>query len=97
MSVVHSLLSLPAGVLFAAAAVLIVLLALWLSSLFSRRHFITIRRSEETELIAFNLRRIADALERISAERDIRAQVVETTTERSAGMERPVGMSMFVR
>lgn len=97
MSVVQSLLSLPAGVLFAAAAVLIILVALWLSSLFSRRHFITIRRSEETELIAFNLRRIADALERISAEREIRAQAVETTTERPVGMERSVGMSMFGR
>jgi hypothetical protein len=91
MSVVQSLLSLPAGALFAATAVLIILLALWLSSLFSRRHFITIRRSEETELVAFNLRRIADALERISAEREIRAPAVETTTER------PVGMSAFGR
>ncbi len=90
MSFVHSLLSLPAGVLFAGAAVVIILLALWLSSLFSRRHFITIRRSEETELIAFNLRRIADALERISAEREIHAPV-ETTAER------PVGLSLFGR
>ena len=97
MSVVQSLLSLPAGVLFAAVAVPIVLLALWFSSLFSRRHFITIRRSEETELIAFNLRRIADALERISAEREIRAQAAETTTERPIGMKRPVGMSVFGR
>jgi len=86
----QSILSLPKGVLLAIAAVVIILLALWLTSLFSRRHFITIRRSEETELIAFNLRRIADALERISAEREIRAPV-ETTTER------PVGMSMFGR
>ncbi len=93
MSFVHSILSLPAGALFAVGAVLIILLALWLSSLFSRRHFITIRRSEETELIAFNLRRIADALERISAEREIRTPIVETTTERPVG----VGLSMFGR
>lgn len=97
MSALQSLFSLPAGVLFAAAAVLIVLLALWLSSLFSRRHFITIRKSEETELIAFNLRRIADALERISAEREIRARAAEATMERPVGMERPIGMSMFGR
>lgn len=96
MSYVQSILSLPAGVLFAAAAVVIILLALWLSSLFSRRHFITIRRSEETELIAFNLRRIADALERISAEREIRTPV-EPTMERPVGMERHIGMSMFGR
>lgn len=96
MSGVQSILSLPAGVLLAAAAVLIILLALWLSSLFSRRHFITIRRSEETELIAFNLRRIADALERISAEREIGAQAVEAT-ERPVGMERSVGLSMLGR
>lgn len=96
MSYVQSILSLPAGVLFAAAAVVIILLALWLSSLFSRRHFITIRRSEETELIAFNLRRIADALERISAEREVHAPV-EPAMERPVGMERPIGISMFGR
>lgn len=96
MSYGQSILSLPAGVLFAAAAVVIILLALWLSSLFSRRHFITIRRSEETEVIAFNLRRIADALERISAEREIRTPE-EATMERPVGMERHIGMSMFGR
>lgn len=96
MSSFQTILSLPAGVLFAAAATVIILLALWLSSLFSRRHFITIRRSEETELIAFNLRRIADALERISAEREIRTPV-EPAMERPVGMERPIGMSMFGR
>jgi len=103
MSFVQSILSLPAGVQFAAAAVLIILLALWLSSLFSRRHFITIRRSEETELIAFNLRRIADALERISGEREIRTveatpePAPERSSERPIGMARPVGLSMFGR
>jgi len=87
MSFVHSLLSVPPGVLIAVSAVVVVLLALWLSALFSRWHFVTIKRSEETELIAFELRRIADAVERLSSARDTHTQPpVETPTARSAGL-----------
>jgi len=87
MSFVHSLLSVPPGVLIAVSAVVVVLLALWLSALFSRWHFVTIKRSEETELIAFELRRIADAVERLSSARDTHAQPpVENPTARSAGL-----------
>ena len=93
MTYVHSILSLPPGALFAVAGILIVLLALWLSALLSRRHFITIRRSEETELIAFELRRIADGIERIASARE--AQAAPPPAESSTG--RTVGLSMFGR
>ena len=92
MSFVHSILSLPPGVLLGVSAVVVVLLALWLSALFSRWHFVTIKRSEETELITFELRRIADAVERLSSARDTHAQPpVETP------VTRPAGLSMFGR
>ena len=94
MSYVQTILSLPPGVLFAASAVLIVLFALWLSALFSRRHFITIKRSEETELIAFELGRIADAVEKLASARESQAPVppsVESPTGKA------VGLAMFGR
>ena len=92
MSFLHSILSLPPGVLFAVSAVVVVLLALWLSALFNRWHFVTIKRSDETELIAFELRRIADAVERLSSEREKQTQPsVDAPPPRSAGM------SMFGR
>jgi len=90
MSFVHAVLSLPAGVLLAVSAVVIVLLALWLSSLFSRWHYVTIRRSEETELISFHLRRLADAVERLSIARETQPSV-ETTSAR------PIGISVSGR
>jgi len=40
----------------------------------SRRLFVTIKKSEETELVAFHLRRIADALERLAVTRESQAQ-----------------------
>jgi len=93
MYYVHEILSLPPGVLSAIAGVVIVLLALWLSALLSRRHFITIKRSEETELIAFELRRIADAVERVASARE--AQAAPPPLESTAG--KSVGLSMFGR
>ncbi|HEV2520800.1 MAG TPA: hypothetical protein VGT24_00345 [Candidatus Acidoferrales bacterium] len=93
MSFLHPVLSLPPGVLLAVSGILIVLFALWLSALFSRRHIVTIKRSEETELIAFELRRIADAVERIASVRE--TQQVQPSVEAPAG--RTVGLSMFGR
>lgn len=94
MTYLHSILSLPPGALFAVAGVLILMSALWLASLFSRRHFVTIRRSEETELISFELRRIADAIERLASVREAQAQ---PQPESSNSTGRSVGMSMFGR
>jgi hypothetical protein len=63
------------------ATVVVSLLVLWLFSIFSRRRFIVIKKSEETELIAYQLRRIADAMERFSAEQEPRPPA-EVSTER---------------
>jgi hypothetical protein len=93
MQFLHLIFSLPPGVLFAVSAVVVLLLVLWISALFSRRHFVTIKRSEETELIAFELRRIADAVERLASVRETQTQ--PAATDSSAG--RTAGMSMFGR
>lgn len=94
MSFLRSVLSLPAGQLLPLAAVVGVLVVLWISALLSRRHFITIKRSEETELIAFELRRIADAVERLSVARESQSQ---SHTPVETGSGRSIGMSMFGR
>ena len=90
MQFLHSILSLPTGELFAIGGVVAILLLLWISALFSRRLFVTLKRSEETELIAFQLRRIADATERLAAAREAQAPA-------DTASSRPVGMSMFGR
>ena len=61
MSFLHSVVSFQLGWVIAAAAVVAALLVLWISTLLSRKFFVTIRRSDETEVMAFHLRRIADA------------------------------------
>ncbi len=63
------------------ATVVVSLIVLWLCGIFSRRRFIVIKRSEETELITFHLRRIADAMERFSSAEAPRPPV-EVATER---------------
>jgi len=55
------------------ATVAVSLIVLWLCGIFSRRRFVVIKRSEETELIAFHLRRIADAMERLSSAEGLRS------------------------
>jgi len=72
------------------ATVVVCLAALWVCGLFSRRRFIIIKRSEETELIAYQLRRIADAMERLPS-----AEVPQAPAEVPAG--RHVSASMFGR
>lgn len=92
MSFLHSAVSFQMGWLIVVGIVAASLLVLWISSLFSRRLFVTIRKSDETELLAFHLRRIADALERLAAARETHAQPAL-----DAGVEKPVGLSMFGR
>jgi len=70
--------------------VVVCLVALWLCGLFSRRRFIVIKRSEETELIAYQLRRIADAMERLPS-----AELPQPPAEIPA--VRHVSASMFGR
>jgi hypothetical protein len=67
MSFLHSISPLSGEGLRILATVVVSLLVLWLCGLFSRRRFIVIKKSEETELIAYQLRRIADAIEHLSS------------------------------
>jgi hypothetical protein len=92
MTFLHSLLSLPREGLIIAATVVAGLLVVCLSALFSfsRRRFITIKRSEETDLIAFHIRRIADAVEKLAA-------APEAQPPADATKGRQVGMSISSR
>jgi len=92
MSFLYSIVSIQMGWLITAAIVTACLLALWISALLSRRLFVTIKRSDETELLAFHLRRIADALERLAATRESQTQPSLNTST-----DKPVGMSAFGR
>ena len=90
MTFLHSLLSLPREGLAISAAVLAgLLIFVWFLTLFAtRQRFVTIKRSEETELLAFHIRRIADALDRLTAER-------ASQPPADAGAEKRVGMSTY--
>lgn len=106
MTFLHSVVSIPMGWIVAAAIAGTTLVVLWMATLLSRRWYITIRKSEETELIAHFLRRIAESLERLAAARELDAtreaqsppapdpapaHVIDAETPR------PVGMSVFGR
>jgi hypothetical protein len=68
MSVLHSMVSFQLGWLILALAVILgaSLLVLWISTFLGRRWYVTIRRSEETELMNIYLSRIAESLERLA-------------------------------
>ena len=70
MTFLHSVVSIPMGYVVAAIAVVAALLVMWLATLLSRRLYVTIRKSEETELMAVYLSRIADSLDRLAAARE---------------------------
>jgi hypothetical protein len=72
MSFLYSISPLSREGLTVLATVVVSLFVLWLCGIFSRRRFIVIKKSEETELIAYHLRRIADALERLSTTQEVR-------------------------
>jgi hypothetical protein len=92
MSFLHSIVSVQMGWLVAAGIVGAGLLALWISTLLSRRWYVTLRRSEETELMSLYLSRMADALERLAATREPLPQ-----PHLDADATRPVDMSMLGR
>ena len=107
MSVFHTVVSIQLGWLIIAAAAILgaSVVVLGLSMFFSRRWYVTIRKSEETELVKIYLSRIADAVERLAASREARIEFGESR-ERSAeqpaieqreGTSEPrsVRMSMF--
>jgi hypothetical protein len=76
------------------ATIVVSLVALWLCGIFSRRRFIFIKKSEETELIAYQLRRIADAMDRL-ASANVTRPPAELPAEDPA--EGHVNASMFGR
>ena len=82
--------SIPMGWIVAAATVAAVVLALWIATLLSRRWYVTLRKSEETELMGLYLSRIADALERLAASRETPAQAAPETSA-----PKPVSFSML--
>jgi hypothetical protein len=92
MSFLHSIVSFQMGWLVAAAIIAASLLVLWISTLLSRRWFVTIKKSEETELLSYHLGRIAYALERIA-----RAPEPHTQPSLDANTDKGVNMSMFGR
>jgi len=92
MSFLHSIVSIQMGWLIGAAIVVAFLLVLWISTLLSRRWFVTIKKSEETEMLAYHLGRIAYALERIASTREPNTQPsLDTNTDKA------VSMSIFGR
>ena len=90
MSFLHSLLSLPREGLIIAGIMVAALLVIWLTTLFSRQRFVIIRRSQETELLAFHIRRMADALERLAVAREVQPPT-------GARTRNPESMSTFGR
>ena len=102
MTFLRSIVSIPMGYVVGAIAVVASLLVMWIATLLSRRLYVTIRRSQETELLAVYLARIADALERLASageariephvERQIEPQIEHVET-REAHFERPVEVS----
>lgn len=92
MSFLHSSVSFPVGWLVAAIILAASFFVLWISTLFSRRLFVTLKKSDETELMAFHLRRIADALERLASTRESQAQPSLATNA-----DKAVSMSIFGR
>ncbi|HXC33848.1 MAG TPA: hypothetical protein VNZ56_15320 [Verrucomicrobiae bacterium] len=107
MTFLHSVVSIPVGWIVAAAIAGTTLVVLWIATLLSRRWYVTIRKSEETEVMHYYLRRIAESLERLAAARES-AATRETQSPPvldpapaavidDAETSRPVGMSMSGR
>ena len=55
MTFLQSVVSFPVGYLIAAVALVATLAAMWIATLLSRRLYVTIRKSEETELVSVYL------------------------------------------
>jgi hypothetical protein len=92
MSFLQSVVSIQMVWLVAGAIVAASLLVLWISTLLSRRWFVTIKKSEETELVAFHMRRIADAVERLASTREF-----QTQPPADSNTTRPIGLGAYGR
>ena len=98
MSFLHSMVSIQMGWIVAAAIVAALFLALWIATLLSRRWYVTLRNSPETELMWMYLSRIAAALDKLAASREAPvAAAREDTVPMNAGAATPVTFSMLGR
>ena len=70
MSFLHSMVSVQVGWIVAAGIVAALFLALWVATLLSRRWYVTLRNSPETELMWMYLSRIADSLDKLASSRE---------------------------
>jgi hypothetical protein len=90
MSFLHSIVSIQMGWIVAGVIVAASFLVLWVSTLLSRRWYVTLRKSEETELMVLCLSRIADSLDRLAGARES-----PFSPQSETAAPKPVGMSMF--
>ncbi len=105
MSFLHSMVSVQVGWIVAAALVAALFLALWVATLLSRRWYVTLRNSPETELMWMYLSRIADSLDKLASSREARMEpsigarvaAPDETVPVNAGAERRVTFSMLGR
>lgn len=98
MSFLHSMVSIQIGWIVAAGIVAALFLALWVATLLSRRWYVTLRNSPETELMWMYLSRIAGALDKLAASREASVAAAgarEDTAPMNAGTPRPVTFSML--
>lgn len=104
MTFLHSVVSFPVGYLIATVALVAALAAMWIATLLSRRLYVTVRKSEETEMVTIYLSRIADSLERLAASREPlmhleepreRHDLREESSVVVSSERRPVANSMF--
>jgi hypothetical protein len=99
MSFLHSMVSIQMGWIVAAGIVAALFLALWIATLLSRRWYVTLRNSPETELMWMYLSRIANSLDKLASSRETpvatAAAVPEEIAPMNAGAARPVTFSML--
>lgn len=98
MSFLHSMVSVQIGWIVAAGIVAALFLALWVATLLSRRWYVTLRNSPETELMWMYLSRIAAALDKLADSREApiaAAAAREETAPMNAGAARPVTFTML--
>jgi hypothetical protein len=84
------------------SAFLVIGLVFWIAIYFSRRRIVFLKRSSGTDQVAFELSRIADALERIASrpvERAIAAAALRQHLVQTSPQQEPQGIrhSMFGR
>lgn len=105
MSFLHSMVSVQVGWIVAAGLAAALFLALWIATLLSRRWYVTLRNSPETELMWMYLSRIADSLDKLASAHEppiesrigSRVTAPEQAAPVNAGSARAVTFSMLGR